>query len=71
MSARSPLALTAPESTASAHVVRRGDQREPGRRVGLDDVRWRPAPVLDAFEALHRTHRRDPDLDGMAGIALG
>ena len=44
-----------------------GGQRQPGARVGLDDVRRRAAGVPGPVEALHGPERRHPHLDAAPG----
>ena len=47
-----------------------GRERDPGRCVGLDDVRRSAARVARALDHLHGTERRHPDLDRAAGRLL-
>ena len=69
-SARMPEARMRPAAAASAHAPRRGE-RDPGRRVGLDDVRRRAAGVPRTLDDLHRAERRDAHLDAVPGRLLG
>ena len=62
-SARSPLARTRPDCSASDQVSVAGGQRQPGPRVGLDDRGRGAARVADAGDGLHRGVRRHPHLD--------
>ena len=64
-SARMPEARMRPAAAASAHCSVAERERDPGRGVGLDDVRRRAAGVPRTLDDLHRAERRHPHLDAV------
>ena len=70
-SARSPDARIRPSATASSQVSAPVASAEPGLRIGLDDVRRGAAGVTRTLDGLHRTVRRDADLDRVARRDVG
>ena len=70
-SARMPEARMRPAAAASAHCSSPSREGDPGRGVGLDDVRRGAAGVPGTLDDLHRAERRHAHLDAVPRRLLG